>query len=233
MSAAQELKPDHPDKAAADSGLTQLLAMVRRATELDLRVAAPARVVTYSPATLRVDVALELLPVQFVEGVEVPQPPILIPQIPVYVPGGSSISWLHLPIVPGDTGLVVFTDRCLSLWMLQGGPLDPVNGRTHNLADAVFFPGVRNTTNPLPIPAGLDAATLEGPLVRLGAAGVEFALKGTALAATCAALFGILNIVPPASDPVTVIVLANANKAAILGLLSAIQAAVSVKVQVQ
>ncbi len=158
---------DKVDANPAVAALNDLLAMVRRNIELDLRVSAPARVVVYDPATQRATIQLELLPVKFLGDLEVPQPPIPIPGVPVCWTGGS-LGYVTTPLVPGDTGLALFSDRCLSLWLLQGGPIDPINGRTHALGDAMFLPGLRNTTNPITPPTDLTATVVEGPLVHLG-----------------------------------------------------------------
>lgn len=223
---------DKVDGDAPRPELPDVLNLFRRAIELGLRVSMPGHVTAYDPATQRATVQLGLLPVRFVEGEEVPDPPLVLPQIPVAWPGGS-LGYVTTPLLPGDTGLVVFSDRCMSLWLLNGGPTDPVNGRTHELGDGVFVPGLRNATNPIAPPTALDATVVHGPLVRLGATGTEFALRGTALAATALSLSTVLAAVPPATDPATVITLANANTTAILGLLAAIQTAVSATVQVQ
>lgn len=95
---------------------------------------------------------------------------------------------------------------------------------------------VRMPLAPLP-----PLVMLEGPEVggiRLGAEATEGALRGTAVAAACnvatgTSLAGVLTAVPNASDPATVIALANANKTAILGLMAVLTAALSTKVLVE
>lgn len=217
---------------AGGDELADLGALWRRQIELDLRVSMPAIVTAYDPATQTVTVQLGLVPVMFVEDKEVPQAPIPLPGIPVIWPGTSS-AYVTTPLLPGDTGLVVFSDRCISEWLRLGAPTDPINGRTHALGDGMFFPGLRPKTDPITLPTDLTATVVEGPLVSLGRNAVEFGLLGTTLAATAATLFGVLNIVPAAADPASTAVLANANKAAILGILQAIQDAVSTKVRIE
>lgn len=172
-------KRDAVDASAVGAALNDLLALWRRSIELELRVSSPATVVTYDPATQTAQVVLGLLPVQFIEGEEVPQGAVVIPSARVRWIGGS-LGYVTTPLVPGDTGHVVFTDRCLAQWLLAGGSVDPVNGRTHALADAVFEPGLRHNANAITPPTDLTATTVEGPLVRLG----SLALNGVVIDST-------------------------------------------------
>lgn len=222
---------DKVDGPSPIEQLSDLLAMHRRNMELDLRVAVPATVAAYNPATRRADVLLAFLPVIYVGDEEVPQAPIVCPQVPVVTQGGA-LAYVDTPILAGDTGLVVFADRCLAQFLLLGGSLDPINGRTHSLGDGLFIPA---RLGPLAVAAPLDptGTVVEGPLVKLGSGAIQFGLLGTALASTCATLHSTLLAVPAATDPITVNALANANKAAVLGLLSGIQAAVSTKVLIE
>lgn len=95
---------------------------------------------------------------------------------------------------------------------------------------------VRLPMAPLPPQVIVEGPDVGGIL--LGEGATEGALRGTAVAAACdvavpASLAFVLNAVAPAADPATVITLANANKAAILGLMSALNAALSTKVLIE
>lgn len=168
------------DAAAPGETLADLLMRIRRATELGLRVAAPARVSAYNPATQRAELVLEQLPVLSTDAGSVPQPPIPLPAVPVAWPR-TAAGYLTLPLVAGDTGLVVFADRGLSEWLRLGIPGDPITRRTHDLADGVFFPGLHPDTSPIAPPTSALAAVLEGPLVWLGAVATQPAVLGTLL----------------------------------------------------
>lgn len=167
--------------SAALEQLDGLLALTRRGIELDLRVAAPATVLSFNPITRRADVTLAFLPVLFVEDEEVPQAPIVCPQVPVLMLG-DTVSYVRNPILPGATGLVVFADRCLARFLLSGIPEDPINGRTHSLGDGLFIPcPIGPTAAAQPVdPTGI---VVEGTLVKLGAAATQPAVLGTAFAA--------------------------------------------------
>lgn len=222
-------------KDTVDTGgddLADLLANLRRGIELDLRVCAPGHVTAYNPTTQTATIQLANLPVKYVEDEEVVQPPIVLPDVPVCWPG-SAFGYITTPLVAGDTGIVLFSDRCLAAWRKLGIPTDPINGRAHNLGDGMFVPGLRPKTAPITPPTDLTATVVEGLLVSLGRGATQFGLRGTSIATAASSIHGVLNIVAAATDPATVITLANANKAAILALLVAIQAAVSTKVRIE
>ncbi len=178
------------DRDGLVSSLTDLLALVRRNLELDLRVCAPCSVVAYDSATQRATVMLAALPVAYVEGVETPQPPVVIPEVPVEWLGGS-LGYVTTPLMPGDTGRVTFTDRALAQWLRTGVPSDPLNGRTHNLGDAIFTPGARHNLNPIVPPTSLTNTVVEGPLVSLGVAALSPAVLGTEITAALTTLAGV------------------------------------------
>lgn len=179
-------KRDIQDASPPSAGLDDLLRLWRRNLELDLNVSAPGSVVSYDPTTQTAQVQLDLLRVKYDEetGAEVPLEPVIVPKVPVYW-HGSSTGYVSTPLAPGDTGILVFADRCLSVWLETGGPVDPISGRTHSLADAFFLPGVRPRTKALPAPGtDLAATVVEGPPaagVKLGRNAAQSAVLGELL----------------------------------------------------
>lgn len=73
------------------------------------------------------------------------QPPSAMPQIrgvPVVMPRGAAFR-IAYPVQVGDTGLVLVADRSLDAWLAgDGSAADPNDTRAHDLADAVFIPGL-------------------------------------------------------------------------------------------
>lgn len=95
---------------------------------------------------------------------------------------------------------------------------------------------VSMTNAPAPGVTTIEGIPTNG--IRLGSQAAENALRGTAIAqasnvATPGSLANILAAVPAAADPATVITLANANTAAILGLMALLTSALSTKVQIE
>ncbi len=208
--------------------LTDVIKLALRNAKLGIRTAIPARVLIYNPATQTAEVSLELLSVITTDLGEQVQKPIKLVEIPVAWPR-TATGYLTFPLVPTDTGLLVVSDRSLEKWATQGVPTDPAFSHTHNPIDGVFLPGLHPDTTPIIPPTSLTDTVLEGPLISLGVGGVDFLIKGTALVAALAPIIATLTAVPPATDPASVIVLANANKAAILAALAAIGANLSIK----
>jgi hypothetical protein len=56
---------------------------------------------------------------------------------------------LRIPINPKDTGQLVFTERSIDGWLTSGGIIDPQDPRKHALSDAVFYPGLNPSNNPI------------------------------------------------------------------------------------
>lgn len=183
---------DRVDGIAVDASLDALLRRLRRVIELELRVSMPARIVTFVPGSPgpppvrpSATVRLELLQIADVRGEEIPNPPDIITMIPVEYPGAST-GGVTFPLLPGDTGRCVFTDRALAAWLQTGNPVapvDPESGRTHNLGDAVFVPGLKTDADAIAAgPVDMTATVLDGAaLVKIGAGAADFAAQANVL----------------------------------------------------
>lgn len=69
-------------------------------------------------------------------------------EVPVIFPCGGGFT-LTFPIAAGDECLVLFNDRELDNWLLNGAGLPPSTGRLHDLADAVALVGLRSNPRAL------------------------------------------------------------------------------------
>jgi hypothetical protein len=88
---------------------------------------------------------------------QVERPPV-IPNVPVQFPQGGGYR-ITFPLAVGDTGLLLFSDVSLDVWLSQGGEVDPLDDRRFDLSDGVFLPGVRSFANAL-TDASADHMTL-------------------------------------------------------------------------
>lgn len=125
------------------STLSELAASIHAAVMHDLRVAMPARVESYDGANQKVSV--QPLIRDYFEGEDgalVWERLPVISNVPVAFPTAGGI-FLSLPIQAGDVGVVLITDRSLEKWLSAGGEVEPDDTRTHNLSDAVFYPGLK------------------------------------------------------------------------------------------
>lgn len=64
-------------------------------------------------------------------------------QVPVYTLGGGGVT-VTFPIAAGDECLVIFNDRELDNWLLNGGITTPSTPRIHDFSDGLCFVGFRS-----------------------------------------------------------------------------------------
>ena len=71
----------------------------------------------------------------------------LLKNVPVFIPAGGGAA-VTMPVQPGDTCLVVFSDLDISTWFLKGetNALPPTE-RNHDIRDALAIVGFRPMTN--------------------------------------------------------------------------------------
>lgn len=109
---------------------------------LDVHTAIPARVEAFDAAAWTVEV-VPLVRRQ-VEGdageTDVEDLPKIV-GVPVAFLGGGGL-WLKVPVVVGDTVLLIFGERSLDNWKATGQLVDPQDERHHHLADAIALPGL-------------------------------------------------------------------------------------------
>jgi hypothetical protein len=135
--AAQNLDPSAPTSHA-------VLLEACHQMALGLRVAVPARVVKVI-SNQRVSLQ-PLYKARYVGEVAKDLP--IIPEAHVTVPLGQA--WgIKLPLAVGDLGIALLADRSLDAWAASDGtrPLDPRDGRYHDLTDAFFLPGAVPTAH--------------------------------------------------------------------------------------
>jgi hypothetical protein len=85
------------------------------------------------------------------------QDPINLPvieDVPVQYPGSGDY-WVTFDIKKDSYVLVVFSERSIEQWFLNGGIVDPLDNRRFHLSDAIAIPGI----NPL-----VDAVTFLPPV---------------------------------------------------------------------
>lgn len=126
--------------------LTHLLDTALDSKLLALRTCTPARVESYD-ASLQKAVVLPLLYQRSSTGELITPPP--IGNIPVIHPRGGGFA-IHLPLQPGDMGLLLCSDRSMDAWLEgNGGMADPASTRHHLMMDAVFLPGLHPWARPI------------------------------------------------------------------------------------
>lgn len=112
----------------------------------------------------------------------------VIPDVPIQFPGGGGQT-LTFPIKKGDECWLAFSSRDFSAWHQQGGVQPPVEGRMHDLSDAIAFVGLRSQKRPLS--GGVSANTTQ---LRADGGGSFIELDGSG---------GIVRIVAPGGVVIT------------------------------
>jgi Phage protein Gp138 N-terminal domain len=73
-------------------------------------------------------------------GILIPIQPIA--DVPVQMPVGG-LYYIKGPIEVGDTGMIIFSERSLDVWLSSTGDMvDPLDSRHHDISDAIFVPGL-------------------------------------------------------------------------------------------
>ncbi len=201
--------PENPEPS-------ELLLNIARMVEVTIRVAAPAKILTYNSGTNRAKVEVGFRQVVLTNANAAnpdeseTKPPRIIPDVPVRWEGGNKSRSTH-PLKPGDFGELVCHDRDLTAWLLSGVSSDPTSAVAHALAHGVFHPGLRPITTEAPVDPA--ASVLEFDLLqKLGAA----------------AVLGVARL----SDPVAANVAMNLFMAQVVTALTTIAAAVPVVIVV-
>lgn len=123
-------------------GLGSLLADAIRSAMIDVHTALPARVESYDAATQTADIKPMLKRVMRRANMErVTETLPVIPCVPVMWPRGGGY-FMHMPLTPGDSGMLIFSEYQLDRWRSTGDDVDPGDTRRHDLSGAVFIPGL-------------------------------------------------------------------------------------------
>lgn len=72
----------------------------------------------------------------------------LLLRVPVFFPSGGGYT-LTFPIAAGDECLVVFNDRQIDNWLVNGAGSPPSMGRIHDISDGIAFVGIRSNPRAL------------------------------------------------------------------------------------
>lgn len=150
--------------------LTSLAEAIRLKVMESLRVALPAIVVAYDPATRRAD--LQPAIIARYEGAGILSLPVMT-GVPIMHPR-TSTGELRLPVSVGDIATVIISDRSLNDWLGgDGTPVEPDVLRYHNLADAwAILGGWPDNAN------GFDAGSPENAVFAFGDAQIHLTPDG-------------------------------------------------------
>lgn len=145
---------------ATDLTLAEVLRQVLDARCAEIHVAVPCSVLTYHQASQTVDVQVmvkDFAPDEEGDLKERRYP--VLPSVPVeWLRAGGY--FLTMPIVAGDTGMLVFSELPIDRWRSTGQESNAVLARRHGLTNAVFRPGLSPAGKALAAPAVGDHLVL-------------------------------------------------------------------------
>jgi len=113
-----------------------------------VRVAMPARIENYDATEQTVDVQPLIKRIVGSGSARQARSLPVVPRVPVAFPRGGGF-FVSFPIQVGDTVLLIVADRSIDTWFTRGGEVEPLDQRTHNVADAIAIPGIADSTAPI------------------------------------------------------------------------------------
>lgn len=145
----------------------------------DVHTAMPGKIVRYDRAKNLAEVQPQLKR-KFIDEADARNLP-AISNVPVLHPR-SGKAFIRIPIVAGDTGLIIFSERSIDLWLEKGSVIDPLDNRKFSLSDAMFIPGLGSNNDPLPTDGAATSVVIKNDamLVELLASGKIKIKNGTA-----------------------------------------------------
>ena len=105
----------------------------------------------------------------YTDGTTAPMP--ILTNVPIVFPrsGGAALTF---PINPGDTVLVICSERSLDNWLNTGGQVTPDDPRKFDLSDAMAIPGLYPFSQVSPAPNNSDVVLqYQGSQIRINANG--------------------------------------------------------------
>jgi hypothetical protein len=109
----------------------------------DLHTGLPGYIESFDPATRTASV-VPAMKKKYRGGKELAMP--VIHGVPVQFPASKAAS-ISFPLVKGDEGLILFSERSIDQWMESGRSSLPEDSRRFSLDDAFFIPGTFSRKN--------------------------------------------------------------------------------------
>ena len=101
----------------------------------ELHTSLPGEVISFDPVEQTADIQITIKRKQANELVNIP----VLKDVPVRFQRVSGYT-ITLPVKSGDNVLVVFSERSIDTWLLNGGIQDPADKRRHSFSDAFALP---------------------------------------------------------------------------------------------
>lgn len=161
--------------------LTGLLKSFMHEGMKDVGTSIPGHILTFDPFHQTAQLQIGIVRTDSDDKTYTP-PPLI--ECPVVFSGGGGFAVEH-ELNPGDPGWIIFSQRCIDGWMQTGGVAQNPVLRFHDVADAMFIPGVR------PNPKAMSGFVNDGIRLRNADASSYVWLRSTGVFIKTAGAFDI------------------------------------------
>lgn len=103
----------------------------------EVRCCMPCIIQSYDAANCTVDIKINIKELFVDAEYDVP----VISNVPVVFQRTQQTA-ITFPLKTGDSGIVIFCDRDIDAWLLNGNNVTPSSKRMHHLNDCIFIPGL-------------------------------------------------------------------------------------------
>lgn len=125
------------------NNLTSLLNIHSEEIKKDINTCIPAVIISFDKDTQLASLQIGVNMVDNHDN-QYKHAPIIL--CPVFFVGNSNYIIEH-EINKGDEGILVFSQRCIDDWVVDGGTVNQDVIRFHDINDAMFIPGIRSQKN--------------------------------------------------------------------------------------
>jgi hypothetical protein len=150
---------------------------------IDVHVSLPGRVQLYNPLTQTATIVLPIKRVlQRADDSFTTEALPVLENVPVAFMRSAAFA-LTLPLAPGDTGLVVFSEVSIDQWRSKNAETSPGDIGRHTLTGGVFYPGLApnaKAINPLDTDISTDMVMgeIDGVQLRVKPGGIAHVVSG-------------------------------------------------------
>ena len=132
---------------------TDVILMAIDSVLSEVHTALPGKIESYDPTTGLAQVKPCLMKKYAYESTAKAMP--IIPGVPVLMPRGVKI-----PVVAGDTCLLIFCERSIDRWLDKGGEVDPSDDSMFEINHAVAIVGLWAVPDVVSAPGAIDSLVL-------------------------------------------------------------------------
>jgi hypothetical protein len=141
---------------AAEPTLSDYMNLMKRDVSLSINCVQIGTIQTYNEVSNTASVKINFLR-QLASGDKIEYP--VLEDCPVFILNGGGAS-ITFPIAPGDQCLILFNDRNIDNWYLDGSIKEPRDNRVHSIADGMILVGISDSAHAIIAPS--QSACLNG-----------------------------------------------------------------------